>query len=151
MGSYLAFPIGPMCALNRTIAEPPSHRECAEWAIKACPFLSQRQDDRRLSGLPDGLGEQPGIAIKRQPGAIALWITRSYSLFRDPSGGTLFEIGKPIEVLWFREGRQATRQEVLDSIDSGLPILRELAEKQGPEAVKMLDQMQLNLEPLLPC
>lgn len=42
LGSYLAFPIGPMCAINRTISEPPdarrlataslTHTECAKWA-----------------------------------------------------------------------------------------------------------------------
>jgi hypothetical protein len=26
LGSMLAFTIGPMCAINRTISEPPSHR-----------------------------------------------------------------------------------------------------------------------------
>src|ERR1041385_2432550 len=39
LGSYLCFPIGPMCAINRVTSEPPSHRECAEWSARACPFL----------------------------------------------------------------------------------------------------------------
>jgi hypothetical protein len=41
MGVHQVFAIGPMCSINRTAQEPPSHRECVEWAVKACPFLSQ--------------------------------------------------------------------------------------------------------------
>ena len=33
--------------MNRTSAEPPSHRDCAEFAVKACPFLTQRELTRR--------------------------------------------------------------------------------------------------------
>jgi hypothetical protein len=40
LGKYLTFSIGPMCAVNRNIAEPPSHLSCAEYSVRACPFLS---------------------------------------------------------------------------------------------------------------
>src|SRR5262245_63274309 len=40
MGTNKAFVIGPMCAINRTTAEPASHYECAAYAVKACPFLT---------------------------------------------------------------------------------------------------------------
>src|SRR4051812_13673711 len=39
LGSYLAFVIGPMCAVNRISSEPPSHLECAQFSAMACPFL----------------------------------------------------------------------------------------------------------------
>lgn len=29
LGRWLVFPIGPMCAITRTTAEPPSHLDCA--------------------------------------------------------------------------------------------------------------------------
>src|SRR5262245_17927108 len=41
LGRFKAFVGGPMCAVNRTSAEPPSHRECAEYAVRACPFLTR--------------------------------------------------------------------------------------------------------------
>lgn len=41
LGVHLAFLIGPMCAVNRVISEPPSHRECAEFSAQTCPFLSR--------------------------------------------------------------------------------------------------------------
>jgi hypothetical protein len=40
LGSRLAMVVGPMCIINRVSSEPPCHRECAEYAVVACPFLS---------------------------------------------------------------------------------------------------------------
>ena len=40
LGVRKAFVIGPMCCINRISAEPPSHRDCALFAAKNCPFLS---------------------------------------------------------------------------------------------------------------
>lgn len=150
LGAYLAFPIGPMCAINRTISEPPSHRECAEWSIKVCPFLVQRQEERRGSHLPEGTKEPAGHGIKRQPGAICLWITKRYQQFSDGKGGRLFELGDPVEVLWFKEGRAATREEVMQSIDSGYPLLMEMAQQDGAVGVRELERRRLEALKLLP-
>ena len=42
-----AFTIGPMCAVNRVSAEPPSHRDCAVYSAMACPFLATPNMVRR--------------------------------------------------------------------------------------------------------
>jgi hypothetical protein len=44
-------------------AEPPSHRECAEYAVRACPFLTRPLAVRNERGL-DGF-EPAGVMIKR--------------------------------------------------------------------------------------
>jgi hypothetical protein len=137
LGVNLAVTIGPMCAINRTISEPPSHRDCAVFSATACPFLSNPKTKRNTRDLPDDIQDAAGFGIKRNPGAIAVWITRDVRLFK-VDNGVLFRFGDPSEVLWFAEGRKATRAEVQASIDSGLPILRELAEKQGDEAIAAL-------------
>ncbi len=149
LGAYLAFGIGPMSCINRTIAEPPSHRECMEWAMRVCPFLIQRQEDRRETHLPEGIKEQAGIAIKRNPGVIALWITKFYQPFKAP-GGILFKIGDPLEVCWFREGRLASRSECLESIETGYPALLELAQMDGVAAVRELENRKVEALKLLP-
>lgn len=155
LGSYKAWCIGPMCSINRTISEPPGHRECAEWSIQACPFLNQREKKRRANDLPDDYSGPAGIAITRQPGAACLWIAKSYRIIRveadgDIGGGILFKLGEPTEVKWYREGRQATRAEVLESIESGYPLLMEAAEQDGPQAVKELAAMCERAMALLP-
>lgn len=149
LGACLAFGIGPMCAINRTIAEPPSHRDCMEWAMTVCPFLIQRQEERRETHLPENIKAPAGFAIKRNPGVIALWMTKSYYPFKAPNG-ILFKIGEPIEVKWFREGRAATRSECIESIESGYPLLLELAQLEGAIAVRELGKSKLEAMKLLP-
>lgn len=148
-GVHHAFVIGPMCAINRTISEPSSHLECAEFAALACPFLTQPRMKRNTKDMPEGSKEPAGVGLKRNPGATCIWVTRSFKLMR-VSNGVLFRLGDPERVLWFAEGRQATREEVLRSIDTGLPLLREPAEEEGPEAVAMLDQYIERAQQYLP-
>jgi hypothetical protein len=135
LGTFRSFVLGPMCAINRVSSEPPSHFECATFAAKACPFLT-RPKMRRL----DPEGGAAGVMDPRNPGVALVWTTRLFRPFRAEVGnpGTLFEVGKPEHVEWYAEGRPATRQEVIDSIDGGLPKLRRLAELDGPEAVAEL-------------
>lgn len=140
-GKEFSFVIGPMCAVNRVSAEPPAHRDCAIYAARACPFLANPKKRRRESGKPDGVTEPAGMMITRNPGVALVWTTRHPALRSDGAGGVLFNVGDPTETLWFAEGRTATRAEVLESIDSGLPILLESAESEGPEAVALLRRL----------
>jgi hypothetical protein len=149
LGSYKAFTIGPMCVINRVTSEPPSHTECAEWAIQACPFLNQREQRRNEANLPDAITQPAGEHIDRQPGVAVLWITKSYRPFR-VENGSLFRIGPPERVAWFREGRLALRGECDEAITSGYPILLQAAEEDGPAAVGELEQLRERALALLP-
>lgn len=149
LGVNLCFPIGPMCAINRTISEPPSHFECAEWSARACPFLTQKEPERRTNNLPEGVVDAAGCGIKRQPGVILLWVTNTYRIMR-VHNGILFSIGDPIKTIWMREGRLATRAEVLESIESGLPILEDSARQDRPGAIEELARRKAEAYKLLP-
>lgn len=122
----IAFVIGPMCAVNRISAEPPSHRECARYSADACPFLSTPHMRRRERGLPEDRVDPAGVAILRNPGVACLWFTTRYKIIRAP-GGQLFELGDPSRVAWRARGRPATREEIMASIDSGYPLLEDAA------------------------
>jgi hypothetical protein len=117
-----AFVIGPMCAINRISSEPPSHVECAEYAVQACPFMVLPKMRRREGGLPSNMEPPPGILFERNPGVMLVWIAHSLTVQRQ-DGGYLFNLGRPSKVLWYTEGRKATRDEVIASIESGLPFL----------------------------
>lgn len=138
-----AFVIGPMCAINHVSAEPPSHRECAVWSATHCPFLTTPRMVRRDRRKPEGAVNPAGIMLTRNPGVALVWVTRyrAWGTRSDHQGGTLFDIGACREALWFAHGREATRAEVLASIDSGLPLLREMAEQDGPGALAELGRM----------
>jgi hypothetical protein len=135
---HAAFVIGPMCAVNRLSAEPPSHPECAGWAACACPFLVRPHARRREGNMPEDAREPAGIGIRRNPGVALVWASSTWTRFRAPDGGWLFNIGDPAEILWLAEGRLAHRAEVEESIRTGLPALQELADLQGPEACAAL-------------
>lgn len=152
LGAHKAFVIGPMCGVNRTISDPPSHRDCAIFSAKNCPFLSRPLAQRRTDGLPEDGQDAAGMGLKRNPGAVGVWVTRSYRVFRPHRGnpGVLFKIGDPEQVLWFSSGREATRSEVEHSVETGLPSLRELADLDGPEAHDALDRMVADFQQLLP-
>lgn len=131
------FPVGPMCAITRTSAEPPSHRACAHWAARVCPFLLKPGKERRESHVPERAVAPAGISIPRNPGVVALWESNTWHT-EQVDNGVLFKIGDPLAVVWFSEGRTATRAEVLDSIDSGLPILQAMAREDGSAATASL-------------
>lgn len=125
----VTFVIGPMCAVNRTTAEPGCHKTCARWSARNCPFLSKPQMVRRDDSDVPGV-EPPGIAIMRNPGVTCLWTTDGWQLFDDSAGGKLIHLGAAKAVEWFREGRAATRAEIEESIRTGLPALEKVALEQ---------------------
>lgn len=146
LGRHVAFTIGPMCACNQISSEPPSHRECALFAARACPFLTIPTASRREANLPPEGRDPAGIALKRNPGVTLIWLHDFYGdarLRAKPirvENGILFHIGAPAELLWLKEGRFATREEVTDAIDRGCPALREVAEAEGPEALAAFEK-----------
>ena len=154
LGKRFAFVVGPMCTLNLVSSEPPSHVDCATWAAKACPFLTKPRAKRRTANLPEQIVNPAGECILRNPGCVAVWITDRYRVQRvaDREGGKagyLIQIGAPIAVEWFAEGRAARRDEVEESIATGLPYLY-AADGYDPLAMQMIDDAHKAIEKLLP-
>lgn len=145
MGAFGAFVIGPMCAINRISSEPPSHRECATYAAQVCPFLTKPFAERREANLPEGAVEPEGKMLRRNPGVCLIWVSKTWRRWQG-----LWNVGQPTECFWVAEGRAATRAEIEASIESGLPLLREGAEAQGPQALKMLDDAHRAALEILP-
>lgn len=141
MGKRGWFVTGPMCTITRTSAEPPCHRLCALFAVKNCPFLTKPMAKRNERNLPADKQDPGGIMIARNPGVSAILETRSYKVFKDPHGHPLIQMGEPDALLFFREGRIATRAEIMDSIQTGIPALIEAAKVEGPAALGALSEM----------
>jgi len=147
-----AFVIGPMCAVNRVSAEPPSHYDCAAYSATHCPFLTTPRMTRRERHIPPEAANPAGVSIRRNPGVALVWVTgyRSWSTFGDGQGGTLVNVGEPKRCEWYAEGRPAARAEVLASINSGLPILAEMAREESPAAEAQLARMHEQALELVP-
>jgi hypothetical protein len=145
-----AFVVGPMCVVNKNSAEPPAHYLCAAYSAQTCPFLTRPGMTRRDRHLPEGVEDPPGGFITRNPGVAAVWVARS-NTWRPVAvdGGLLFDLGQARRVEWYAQGREATRAEVMDSLRTGLPALRELAElEEGGQA--RLDRMYETALELVP-
>jgi hypothetical protein len=149
LGSFASFVSGPMCGINRTNGEPPNHLECALFAAKACPFLTRPAMKRRENNLPEDHRDAAGVMIRRNPGVCIVWTTRQWKPW-PVENGVLFKMGDPTSVTFWREGRSATRAEVWESIEEGLPLLRTEAEKEGEKSMAMLDAYVRRFEPLCP-
>lgn len=141
LGRYRASVIGPMCAVNRTVAEPQSHLDCARFAARHCPFLT-RPAMKRLprtvlaAELAATVADPPGEHLEHNPGACALWVEPRRSRPVTVAGGVLFELGEPDSVEWYTEGRAATRAEVEAAVERGLPFLAATLEREPPGAAR---------------
>lgn len=149
LGQYMAFVIGPMCAVNRITSEPPSHLECARFAAIACPFLIKPGARRNEKDKPPEAQDPAGIFVTRNPGVTCIWVSKSYSL-RKVHNGILVQLDEPTSVEWYREARAATLAEVTASIETGCPALRDAATKDGPKALAHLDSMLVTAGKYLP-
>jgi hypothetical protein len=133
LGRNVVSIIGCMCAVNRVMARPQAHR--------------------REAGLPDDRIPAAGVGLKRNPGVECLWVQREHPrLFKAHAGytGVLFELKEPVETIWYREGREATRAEVEEAIEEGLPTLMGVAREEGPDAVKELLRLRAQAMRYLP-
>ena len=102
LGRYYTFVLGPVQAITRIVTEPPSHRGCAEYAVRVCPFLSNP-----AGGRFDSVASPTGAPVN--PGVFALWQTLSFEL--GDRRRTLV-VGDPFRVAWRTRGRPATDAEV---------------------------------------
>lgn len=153
LGTYYTSAIGPMCAINRTISEPPSHLECCRYSMQTCPFVSRPHARRREDGIPEEHSHGAGYPILRNPGVMLLWTSRTaprpYRTLGDHGSGKgiLFDLGEPESVEAWCERRKATWDEVMESITSGLPHLLKIAMEEGPDAQTALaDRLRVTTE-----
>jgi hypothetical protein len=133
------FVIGPMCAINQITSEPPNHESCAIFSVRNCPFLTKPKAQYRDAAMPEGSSPPVGLFLTRNPGVSCLWYCRGYSLLR-VDNGILFKLPGAAMVRFWREGRKATREEILESIAGGLPVLEAAADLDGPAARLALRQ-----------
>jgi hypothetical protein len=126
------FVIGPLAALQGVSNEPPSHIECAEFAVRACPFLLLPKAQHRPTDNPN-TQKLPG-SMKRNPGACCLYTVTGYTHRTKPDrSGIVFRTGPAIRVDWYTQGRPAQRSEVLASINASLEAIGRAGNEQALE------------------
>lgn len=120
LGQHRWFIFGPSSALSRTAVEPPSHRDCAMYATKVCPYLASTTAVHRRDKLPE---HKVLLDVENEhPGVVVLWSTKDYDLIPlDPSNGVFYyQPHEPDIVEFWREGRKATREEIVQAVDRAI-------------------------------
>jgi len=140
LGVHHTFVIGPMCVVNRVTSEPPCHLECATYAMKGCPFLKLPNAQYRLANRPEGYVEPAGVGLTHNPTACALYTCREWHLVK-VSNGYLLQLGEPSNVEFWHRAQLATRGQVIDAMNIGLPKLAEVAREEGPDSLAELRRM----------
>lgn len=102
LGYYMIFIGGPVAARNRAFGDSPMHRECAEYAMKVCPYLTiesmQYEKDHERKYQDQQFTTDPNV-IMEKPEKMCLFITRGYRI--EPNGSTWVYIAKPaVEIEW---------------------------------------------------
>lgn len=140
LGRWRTFIIGPMCTVNRVSSEPGLHRECAEFSLKCCPFLTEPRASRREGAIPEPHFNPAGIMLKRNPGLAITWTNdRRHTGPFQAGNGVLMNVGaEPKAVAFWCRGRKATPEEIHDAYVSGMPALIGIAASQGEKALAEL-------------
>ena len=129
---WKTFVIGPLSAIQGTSNEPPSHLECAEFAVRACPFLLLPKAQHRPVDVPS-MQKLPG-SMRRNPGVCCLYVVKSYShRKKSDGGGIIFRAGPAARVDWYTQGRPANRSEVLDAINASLLAIGGFGDERAVE------------------
>ena len=108
LGRHVSVVVGPSGVINRFSVEPPSHVECAVYAVQACPFLAQPQAVRHDHALPVGSRAPAGDMLRHHPRVSAIWTCRTFTLFPLDHGIGL-DLGEPTAVQWWYAGHPASR------------------------------------------
>jgi hypothetical protein len=119
-------------------------------AENACHRQGDISVDCRAENQPISF---PIFGDHRNAGRLCLY--RTCDLHRlaahlDLRAGRADDVGDPLELFWYAEGRVATVPEIRHSIETGLPILRGVADEDGPEARAELEQDIAAFEKMLP-
>ncbi|MGA0601436.1 hypothetical protein ACO2Q3_12100 [Caulobacter sp. KR2-114] len=135
LGAWRGWIVGPLSALEGATPEPPSHCDCAGFAVTACPHLASA-DARFAENADAAPGHVAQANVSRlRTDATGIWVTRGRgATAMRAGGGVLFRLEPPQRLEWWARRRPATGQDVRAALDAALPVLRRTAEAEGRAA-----------------
>lgn len=100
----LALVGGPCSFATESYGDPPSHPNCAEFAMKYCPFLNQTTVKYRMGDEPEGTIAPEGMTL-HQPNISGLIYFRTPETFRH--GDDLLTAPRDVSsVHWYHRGEE---------------------------------------------
>lgn len=116
-GKHSTYIASPAILVDGQSNEPPSHSNCALHAATHCPFLT-------------------GIQQDGNDRVVVLYTSTQQPLRVTPSS-TRFWAGPPTSVSWFCRGREATRDEAVEALESAYAAMRRLSQDQAEHLDKL--------------
>ena len=109
LGARMAFVGGPKCHKYRVFTDLPMHRDCAEYALRVCPYLAL---PRATHALHYQTGQQKGdytlrvteSASTEKPDRFVLGIAKSYTPLRLPDSSYGLQAAPWQETVWWKDG-----------------------------------------------
>lgn len=135
LGASRGWVVGPMSAIEGATPEPPSHYDCARFAVRHCPHLATAtaKFSEKYEGI-EGYVSQANVS-KVRSGATAIWVTKGRGATPFQAGrGILFGLDEPVRLEWYANGQPATVGDVREAIARTLPTLQRAAEAEGRAA-----------------
>lgn len=101
MRGLFAFVGGPLCAENHTYTDAPMHKECAEYAMRVCPFLAAPKYGYNKLRV-EGVRYKENVSTAR-PDKFALCVTSNYWAM-EYNGEVILRADMWVSVDWWRHG-----------------------------------------------
>lgn len=103
---WVAFVSGPQARSFRVSADPPMHEECAEYALKVCPYLV-RPSAKRAKEYSVEVNLTDPHFLSDRPEKMALIIARRDSVkFGLANGSLMFSYQTPKRTRWWQDGQE---------------------------------------------
>lgn len=114
MTGTVAFLGGPLSTAQRLYADPPTHIACAEFSVRACPFIAMPKAQRREAEIATPVVISDGHSTAN-PGVYGMVFCNIGDYGLVDKGMIRAERTNPY-VMWFHEGRDARWIEVKQAI-----------------------------------
>lgn len=108
LGRHIAFVGGPLARKNRFFTDLGMHRDCAEYALKVCPYLAA-PNFRYAESLRPGPGVMVSVAPEvspTRPEKFFMGITRDFAIVRGPSDTAMVHVSPWEQETWWKRGMQ---------------------------------------------
>lgn len=104
IGGLFAFVGGPLSTKNRTYTDAPMHKDCAEYALRACPFLAAPKFgyDKKLQGYSE--------LDPTRPDRYGLGITSGYEVIRLGNSGVALKAAPFVSLTWWERGQPLDKE-----------------------------------------
>lgn len=102
LGVRMAFVGGPVSMSNRLFTDLPMHRDCAQYALRACPFLAAPSFAySRKVPIDASVNEH---VVTTRPDRFGIGICKGFRLAMLPGGEAVLQAAEFEHVEWWREG-----------------------------------------------